>query len=243
MEKVQRGTTAASDRYFITVEKGGPYLVYGMPPINQEIITPDGKGQSWTWLKGLSIENDEEPIALCRCGQSHHKPCCDGSHAHADWDPVETADTEPLMPNARKFEGKSVHLTLNDIGRKFCTFARFCDIDGDAWHSIRDASSQEDKELLIHEATHCPSGRLVLENQETGEIYEPDFDPSIGLVEDGIMKVSGPIWVKGGIRIESAAGENYEVRNRVTLCRCGASKNKPFCDGTHLEIKFQDGMK
>jgi CDGSH-type Zn-finger protein len=38
----------------------------------------------------------------------------------------------------------------------------------------------------------------------------------------------------------AADGFRYEIRNRVTLCRCGASKNKPFCDGTHAAIKFRD---
>ena len=37
-------------------------------------------------------------------------------------------------------------------------------------------------------------------------------------------------------------GYRYEVRNRVTLCRCGASKIKPFCDGSHAAIKFKDGL-
>jgi CDGSH-type Zn-finger protein len=45
--------------------------------------------------------------------------------------------------------------------------------------------------------------------------------------------------VRGGIAVVSADGEQYEVRNRMTLCRCGASSNKPFCDGTHASIKFQ----
>jgi CDGSH-type Zn-finger protein len=39
--------------------------------------------------------------------------------------------------------------------------------------------------------------------------------------------------VRGGITIESADGVPYEVRNRVTLCRCGRSDNKPFCDASH----------
>ena len=39
--------------------------------------------------------------------------------------------------------------------------------------------------------------------------------------------------------IEGADGEAYEARNRVTLCRCGASNNKPFCDGKHVEINFK----
>jgi CDGSH-type Zn-finger protein len=46
---------------------------------------------------------------------------------------------------------------------------------------------------------------------------------------------NGPIWVRGGIPIESAKDEIYEIRNRVTLCGCGRSSNKPFCDGTHRD--------
>ena len=71
---------------------------------------------------------------------------------------------------------------------------------------------------------------------------EPELDPSVALVEDPQNGVSGPVWVRGGIRIVSATGEVYEVRNRVTLCRCGSSKNKPFCDGSHVRIRFSDGL-
>jgi len=39
--------------------------------------------------------------------------------------------------------------------------------------------------------------------------------------------------LRGAIPVRSADGEHYEVRNRQTLCRCGGSSNKPFCDGTH----------
>jgi CDGSH-type Zn-finger protein len=63
---------------------------------------------------------------------------------------------------------------------------------------------------------------------------------SIGLIEDPEQQCSGPLWLQGGIPIVAADGFEYEVRNRVTLCRCGASKNKPFCDGTHATIKFRD---
>jgi CDGSH-type Zn-finger protein len=239
---VQKGSHAAPETYYILIEKDGPYLVYGKPPVNQEIITPDEKGQSWTYIKGISIEDSEEPIALCRCGQSKHKPCCDGTHIHVDWDAKETANKGSLLDKAKQYDGPGVDMVLNDNGKQYCTFARFCDIDGDIWHLIRKASTEADKELMIHEATHCPSGRLVLVNKATGEIYEPNLDPSIGIIEDPVMKVSGPIWVKGGIRVQSADGSNYQIRNRLTLCRCGHSHNKPFCDGTHLKIEFEDKM-
>ena len=45
-----------------------------------------------------------------------------------------------------------------------------------------------------------------------------------------------------GIQIESEDGTLYEVRNRVTLCRCGKSSNMPFCNGSHASIKFRDGL-
>ena len=88
----------------------------------------------------------------------------------------------------------------------------------------------------------CPGGRLVLRDRGTGKAIEPDLPPSIGVVEDPALGCSGPLWVRGGIRVESPDGRAHEIRNRVALCRCGASANKPFCNGSHASIKFNDGM-
>jgi CDGSH-type Zn-finger protein len=44
------------------------------------------------------------------------------------------------------------------------------------------------------------------------------------------------------VQLVGSDGYEYEIRNRVTLCRCGASRNKPFCDGTHAAIKFNDNL-
>jgi hypothetical protein len=87
--------------------------------------------------------------------------------------------------------------------------------------------------MMIEEAADCPSGRLVIYDKKTGKPIEPTFEPSIALVEDPNIKVSGPLWVRGGIPIKSSDGTLYETRNRVTLCRCGKSQNKPFCDSSH----------
>lgn len=243
MEKkntIQEGSYAAPDTFYISITEDGPYLVYGNPPIDQEIITQDADGHSWTYTKGTSIGNKEDIIALCRCGQSKCKPCCDGSHGQATWDPHETATKEPLLSGAKKYT--DLDLVLND-NKKYCAIARFCDAKKDIWELMEEPYNDQEKEEIKHRTEHCPSGRLILKNQSTGEIYEPNLDPSIGLIEDPVMKVSGPLWVKGGIRIQSADGSSYEIRNRVTLCRCGQSANKPFCDGTHIKIKFQDEIK
>ena len=77
-------------------------------------------------------------------------------------------------------------------------------------------------------------------DKASGQPIEHALPVSIGLVEDPEQKCSGPLWLRGGIQVASADGFEYEVRNRVTLCRCGESKNKPFCDGTHAAIKFKD---
>jgi hypothetical protein len=122
----------------------------------------------------------------------------------------------------------------------FCAYARFCDGHGQVWNLVEQTADAQAREWFRHEATACPSGRLVAWDKATRKPDEPSFEPSIGLVEDPPIGVSGGLWVRGGIPIESADGNPYEVRNRVTLCRCGASNNKPFCDGSHASINFTD---
>jgi CDGSH-type Zn-finger protein len=108
------------------------------------------------------------------------------------------------------------------------------------WNNTEQSGNPEKKRKAIRQASFCPAGRLVARKKD-GEAIEPELKPEIGLIEDPQKKVSGPVWVKGGIEIESAEGLKYETRNRVTLCRCGKSSNKPFCDSCHIEDKFNDG--
>jgi hypothetical protein len=96
------------------------------------------------------------------------------------------------------------------------------------------------RENFIRQVGNCPAGRLVAWDKETKKPIEPELPVSIGLIEDPAQECSGPIWLRGGIPVVSADGFEYEVRNRVTLCRCGQSQNKPFCDGTHAQTKFKD---
>lgn len=236
---VEAGSIAAPETFYIKVTPDGPYLVYGKPPIDQEIIVPNEEGSSWVYRKGTGFPSDKEPVALCRCGFSKHKPFCDGSHRGADWDPRETAPHRPLLEDAEEFEGPALLMADNE---QYCAFARFCDAYGRIWNIVQAARNEEEIELARHETGHCPSGRLVLFEKQTHKVFEPPFDPSIGIIEDPGIKVSGPIWVKGGIRIEGADGRSYEIRNRVTLCRCGQSSNKPFCDGTHASMHFHDDL-
>jgi CDGSH-type Zn-finger protein len=195
----------------------------------------DEAGDSVDWSESDQFET-RDSYRLCRCGQSNSKPFCDGSHARVGFDGTETASRAPYLEDARTQHGPTLNMT--DV-EALCASGRFCDPNGDAWHLVK-REGPEAAGLTTRQAGLCPSGRLVVWDKATNVAIEPSLEPSIGLIEDPSQGVAGPIWVRGGIAITSADGETYEVRNRVTLCRCGASNNKPFCDGSHGEIGFTD---
>lgn len=221
----------------IAVTKNGPYMVTGEVPLAKAIMEPNVNGDPVAWKKGDAFPN-KKSYALCRCGNSKTKPYCDGSHVAAKFDGTETASKAPYSEQARTLEGSD--LVLTDAG-KLCSGARFCHRAGGIWKLTEESADPESKKTAIQEACDCPSGRLVVWDKKTGKAIEPKFEPSINLAEDPCKKVSGPICVKGGIELESSDGSKYETRNRVTLCRCGKSGNKPFCDGSHISSGFNDG--
>ncbi len=222
----------------IIVTKDGPYRVVGGLPLAVQTITTNAGGESWEWTEGRSFRAEKE-YALCRCGHSKNKPFCDGTHLKIGFDGTETASRTPLARQAEVFRGPS--LVLEDA-ENLCAFARFCDPGGKIWALIEQSNDPKTRELVVREAQHCPSGRLVLRDPKAKAGLEPELAPSIGLVEDPAQQCSGPLWVRGGVRVESADGRAYELRNRVTLCRCGASSNKPFCNGSHASTGFDDGL-
>jgi len=219
----------------IRVSENGPYLVSGAVPIARQSIVVDAEGNSTGWRQGRTYAT-KESCALCRCGQSANKPFCDGSHARVGFRGEETASREPYLRQADVQEGPTLILT---DAQPLCAFARFCDVAGQIW-TLVGRPGPDAAALTAQEAALCPSGRLMVWDRETKAPREPDLEPSIGIVEDPAEGVAGPLWVRGGIPVVAADGEPYEVRNRVTLCRCGASKNKPFCDASHASIGFAD---
>ena len=53
------------------------------------------------------------------------------------------------------------------------------------------------------------------------------------------VRPNGPLFVRGAVRVVDAAGQVITEETRLALCRCGASRNRPFCDNTHREIGFR----
>ncbi len=220
----------------VTVSVNGPYIVRGSVPLFRgEIVVNDaGESVSWREIERIPVG---ETYALCRCGKSGNKPLCDGSHFAEGFDGTEVAERSPYAEQASCTNGPGMKLL---DARRLCAEARFCDRAGGLWNLINRCDEPGVLALAEEEAALCPSGRYVACDPETGEPHEPEFEPSIWLIKDPSLGVSGALWVRGGIPVVSADGTPYEVRNRVTLCRCGQSKNKPFCDGSHIAAGFTD---
>ncbi|WP_410209572.1 CDGSH iron-sulfur domain-containing protein [Aquirhabdus sp.] len=234
---VQIGTVPAPDDIYIQVTKGGPYLVHGKPPVQQVIIEKNETGNSGRYAAGKSFESSES-MALCRCGHSKHAPFCDGSHLKAPVDLTETASFQPLLAGSKEFDGPTQLLTDNE---SYCAFSRFCDNGHQVWGEVQMKGEQHERltEFMVH---NCAGGRLLVWDRETQQPIESKETIGIHPIEDPSIGCSGPLMVRGGVRVESADGQSYEIRNRQALCRCGQSSNKPFCDGTHASFKYHDGI-
>ena len=218
----------------IVITEDGPYLVSGSPTLTRRAPgkTPAGEPLDWDLVGDKDADYDQqEEFELCRCGHSNNKPFCDGSHQNADFDGVLTADRGPSAERQRTIVGTGIVMT--DDG-SLCSSGDFCGVRyTNVWKLIRATDDPEIRERLKRMVANCPSGRLQYSVAEGDEPIEPEFAMSVAAIVDG------PLWVRGGIAVEAPDGFTYEVRNRVTLCRCGESGNKPFCDGSHKQAEFK----
>lgn len=236
---VQLGTELNPKGLFMEVTENGPYVLHGATKIIQQFIVANSQGISVAYKEGKEFQSDKETY-LCRCGLSKNKPYCDNSHLKAKENGVdltETASFKPEFTTVEIIEGPIVSLSDDE---KLCAFARFCDNGKRIWNEVKETDHQS-VELSVGMAHRCPSGRLIVWDGGT-PIEDKDVEPTVGLIEDMPNQCSGPIALWGGIPVKSSNGNYFEVRNRQTLCRCGQSSNKPFCDGTHASMKFLDGL-
>lgn len=219
---------------YIKITANGPYLVYGVKKVSQKFIIADENNQPCKIEDGKTFEIVTPPARLCRCGKTKSAPFCDNSHVDEDFDGTETAEFSNALDNAVVYNGKNLKLYDNE---KLCALARFCDAKGSIWNLIATGNAEDDTEA-VRQANLCPSGRLMIFDNN-GNPLEENLPQTVSILEDEGFQLSGPIFVSGKIRVESSNGKSYEIRNRQTLCRCGGSKNKPFCDCTHFYIKFK----
>lgn len=91
-----------------------------------------------------------------------------------------------------------------------------------------------DLDEVVDVVERCPSGSLtyIVKDQSVKEV--PDDENTVA------VSYNGPYFVRGDIDIVNAPADMAGIQFRVALCRCGSSRNKPFCDNSHEKIKFQD---
>jgi len=183
-------------------------------------------------------------IALCRCGKSNRKPFCDGTHSIIGFSSqnvnLNENDTNKLTIKNKRRDYVGKEITIHD-NRKICSHAKACvnnlpsvfKLGSKPWIDS-DGSKMQD---IINTVRKCPSGALSY-SIDGIEYRDPkeQRDPILTVLKNG------PYYITGGIDL---IGENIEFgegasKEHYTLCRCGTSENKPFCDGTHRTINFKD---
>ncbi len=199
----------------ITPTPDGPYLVKNL--------------ENFANQKG-PIET-RETMALCRCGGSANKPFCDGTHAKIGF---SSEKLEGRVEDKRdNYAGKKI--TIHD-NRGICAHAGRCTdglasvfrLNEEPWIHPDSGSADE----IIATIQQCPSGALSY-SVEDDEHPDREGEPTI------FVAPNGPYVVSGGPDLDATRGEGAS-KEHFTMCRCGGSKNKPFCDGTHWSIEFKD---
>ncbi len=214
----------------VTATPNGPYHVSGINRIIWREVVKTSEGEPIAWRdRGVVADADEE-YWLCRCGNSANKPFCDESHRRVGFVAEDAADPGSRSERVESYGAGDV--SLQDE-RALCVHTGFC---SNKITNVWKLAAREDLDTtsatqLIAMTQHCPSGAISIRAGE-GDL-EPALPAEVVLIPDG------PLWVTGGVTVERSDGVPLEARNRVTLCRCGASKTKPLCDGTHAEVGFR----
>ncbi len=215
----------------IEATENGPYHVTGAVPLVRVRKIPGERGSFTDWEVYETLETEDE-YWLCRCGQSTGKPFCTGMHEKVSFDGTETAPTDAYAARAKVLGGTEV--TVSD-DRGICSHAAFCsNAVTNVWKASKNIDGDAElTETVVEMVRNCPSGALTIERG--GRPDEEALSPEIRVLENG------QYIVRGAIPITRSDGQPIEVRNRMSLCRCGGSGNKPLCDGTHNENGFTDG--
>ena len=220
-----------NDRPAVTVTPGGPYLVPAGVPLRRRRIVTSAEGESVTWETTAEVPTDGD-YELCRCGGSSNKPFCDGTHETREWDATETATADTYDERAKTYPGTGV-VVRDD--RSICAHAGFCSTRAtNVWKSVADTSDTAVRSTVMAMVERCPSGALTYRLVPEGPDVEPQLPDAVLVVEDG------PLEVTGRLGVVRADGAPMETRNRMVLCRCGQSGNKPLCDGSHAAAGFHD---
>ena len=179
-------------------------------------------------------EMETKPVmALCRCGLSQNKPFCDGSHKRQGFDGA--GPVPELKEKILNYEGKDIDIHYSIL---LCSHAGECgrrleavfDSSQRPW-IMPDNGSVEDIKAVVRA---CPSGALRYSEKGGTPQHIAEDSVSITVEKNGPLRVSK-------IELVEDRWSEASSKDSYVLCRCGLSKNKPFCDGTHKDEGWTDG--
>lgn len=226
-----------SEEQKITVQLDGPYEITGNIPLVSKSQVVSEYGEPLNWNKEGDLDT-QKSYFLCRCGQSKEKPFCDSTHLENDFDGTETADTAGTRSRRQTCPGGQ-GITVRRDGY-LCTNSGFCgNRNTNVEQMLEDTAEPSVRAEIMAMIDRCPSGTYTYALDPAGPDIEADLPRQVAVTTEILSEgpVQGPLWVTGGIPVERADGKEFETRNRVTLCCCGHSANKPLCDGTHRCIE------
>jgi len=202
--------------YSVEVTKNGPYLVKNLK------VFRNHEGNPW---------EVKDSMIICRCGKSNTKPFCDGTHAVIGF--KDAKDPERAPDRLDSYEGKDI--TIHD-NRGVCSHYGACTTYSPKVFTSNEPwidANGEEAEKTIFTIRKCPSGALSY--TINGKLYMERPE----LKEEIITTKDGPYWIRGCSEFKDPDGNKPEVKTHFSVCRCGGSNNKPFCDGKHWYIKFK----
>ena len=199
----------------VSLAENGPYLVEGDFQLRDALRKRLDTGGA---------------VELCRCGESKSKPFCDNIGCETG---LEAGDEGgPSQP--RVYADDSISVSWHGaicIHDGACVFGA-----GDVFDPRRRPwvdLSNVDPERIAGVIRGCPSGTLHYRRLGGGDDEQPERPATI------VATRNGPYFLRGDIEIVAASGEHLHACLRAALCRCGASRNKPFCDNNHAMINFE----
>ncbi len=210
-----------TDTPTISLKEDGPLLVANGPGIT------DATGET---------SQPKPMIALCRCGASANKPFCDGSHSKAGF--KSAPDHSNLRNAAVTYSGVAdgVDVTIS-YTPVLCTHAAQCQARAGSVFDPREkpwvqpGGGKLDEILDVMAA--CPSGALRVSVGNAHEQHLTTGDVSISIEPNGPYHVTN-------LALEAEFNGVGASKAKYSLCRCGLSKNKPFCDGSHYDARWTD---
>jgi CDGSH-type Zn-finger protein/truncated hemoglobin YjbI len=211
----------------LRIARNGPYLVTSVPNLTDHL--------------GAEIRPAPQ-LALCRCGQSARKPLCDGSHARTGFS--DAKDPERVPDQRDVYPGQEVTIFDN---RGICQHSGLCtDRLATVFRTSAEpfvAASGGRLDEIIRTVRDCPSGALSYGLDDAEARAQVDWDgtrpPAIEVTSDGPYRITGQITLTGATGEPEPQGTGAS-REHYALCRCGQSRNKPFCSGMHWYVGFRD---